>query len=168
MTVSTEANEDRTRILMRVNDEHFVYQALGDQLELQREDFRPMNVTQTFDWHNDNNPLDTNGDGEVTPLDALLVINMINDNLVGDLPTNTVVNQIDRLSDDFKVDSNGDGSLTAIDALRIINRLNGNSVAKAAEPSQSARAAAAVDAVLANDVFGSADTDDDEEEHKAT
>lgn len=61
-------------------------------------------------------PLDVDGDGFITPLDALLVINDLNENgprnLAGGVPPQ------------HPVDVNGDGSIAAIDALLIINRLN--------------------------------------------
>src|SRR5262245_59480178 len=57
-------------------------------------------------------PLDTNNDGGVSPLDALIVINALNS---GDGKS---------LADRLELDTNGDGDLTPIDALLIINFLN--------------------------------------------
>ena len=37
-------------------------------------------------WHNALNPLDVNGDTFVTPIDALLIINYLNNNGAGMLP----------------------------------------------------------------------------------
>ncbi len=67
------------------------------------------------------NELDVNDDGQITPLDVLIVINALNQGLGGPLPTPTP---------NFKpppfYDTNGDSLLTAIDALIIINYLNDN------------------------------------------
>jgi hypothetical protein len=72
-------------------------------------------------WHNLNQPLNVNGDagGEVTPIDALLVINWFNAHPnQPELPTSG-----NPATDGF-VDVNNDGQCTPIDALLIINRLN--------------------------------------------
>ncbi len=57
--------------------------------------------------HNIFNPLDVNSDDSVSPIDALLVINVLNDN--------------GNLSTEIKVDTNGDGQITPLDALLVIN-----------------------------------------------
>ncbi len=70
-------------------------------------------------WHNTNSPEDVNDDGDIVPLDALIVVNDLNANgprllafpSEGDEPPPYL-------------DVNGDGSITPIDALRIINKLN--------------------------------------------
>ncbi len=64
--------------------------------------------------------LDVNLDGHVSPADALLVINTINDQLVqgvndGSLPQGTSC---------LRLDVNRDGKLSSIDVLMVINRLN--------------------------------------------
>jgi hypothetical protein len=68
-------------------------------------------------FHNEQNPYDVNGDGQVNPLDALLVINSMSRNggpgPITDFP-----------SPDRFYDVNGDGMITALDALLIINFLN--------------------------------------------
>ncbi len=61
-------------------------------------------------------PMDVNGDGKVTPLDVLLVINFLNNN--GSSPTPKAF---------AAGDVNHDGYITAIDALMIINHLNSGS-----------------------------------------
>ena len=74
-------------------------------------------------WHNTTLAEDTNNDGLVTPLDALLVINELNSReltgATGHLPpiTSTV-------SPPPFLDVTDDGLVTALDALLIINRLN--------------------------------------------
>ena len=80
------------------------------------------------DWQNPVQPLDANGDGEVSPIDALVIINSLNG--VGPralLPT---------LADpNLWYDVNGDGFISPLDALLIINRLNASSSEGEAEVS---------------------------------
>lgn len=68
-------------------------------------------------FHNSSNPYDVNGDGEVTPLDALVIINVISQHggpgPISGFPSPTKY-----------YDVNGDGFITALDALLIINYLN--------------------------------------------
>ncbi len=61
------------------------------------------------------NPLDASDDGDVSPLDALLVINALNRRGAGESTHE---------SRKYYLDTNGDGSLTPLDALLIINQLN--------------------------------------------
>jgi len=67
-------------------------------------------------WTNPRNPLDVNDNGEVQPLDALLIINDLN------RKGNRPLGQNDP-APPF-LDVNGDGSVSPIDALRVINHLN--------------------------------------------
>ena len=71
-----------------------------------------------FPWQSPRNPLDVNDSGQVTALDALLVINGLNSRM----------ELTPQLPDPFipvaYVDVNGDGFLTPIDALLVINELN--------------------------------------------
>ena len=61
------------------------------------------------------NPLDVNLDDQVSPIDALIVINALNDD--GQLSVET----------NYKIDTNGDGQTSPLDALIVINGLNDNS-----------------------------------------
>ncbi|EMI42141.1 GEVED domain-containing protein [Rhodopirellula sp. SWK7] len=65
---------------------------------------------------------DVNDSGAVTPLDALLIINVLNSNGGGVDLTNVPAG----LSLPKYPDVNGDGMITEIDALRVINWLNAN------------------------------------------
>lgn len=62
-------------------------------------------------FHNHFNPEDVNDDGDITPGDALAIVNAINRS----------ANTVDR---SMFTDVNGDGQQTAVDAIRVINRLN--------------------------------------------
>lgn len=74
-------------------------------------------------WQNQDNRLDVDRDLGVKPLDALLVINELNDrqqsSANGQLP-------IPSLNISFFADVSGDGMVLPIDALLVINYLNGN------------------------------------------
>lgn len=70
--------------------------------------------------HNSSGPTDVNGDGHTDPLDALLVINILNQGgpaLAGD-PFSTGGEDV------HFYDVNGDGLITPLDALIIINEIN--------------------------------------------
>ena len=70
-------------------------------------------------YHNDNDPYDVDGDGKLTPLDPLLIINHINNRGIGPLPP---PGEGEGKQPDLDVD--GDGSVTPLDILILINRLN--------------------------------------------
>ncbi len=69
--------------------------------------------------HNDANPYDVDGDGVLTPLDPLVVINHINENGIG--PIEEPGEGEGTLPD---LDVDGDGEVTPLDILILINKLN--------------------------------------------
>ncbi len=69
--------------------------------------------------HNDTNPYDVDGDGVLTPLDPLILINYINNKGVG--PIEQPGEGEGRLPD---LDVDGDGKVTPLDILILINKLN--------------------------------------------
>ncbi len=74
-------------------------------------------TTTVTPWKNPANPLDANGSGAVSPLDALVIINYLNGHGPGSLPATNPTNG------PF-LDTNGDNSASPIDALVVINFLN--------------------------------------------
>lgn len=77
------------------------------------------------------NPLDVNGDSNVTPIDALTVINVLNGQGPGKLPNVVIYAGEGERSSLFArkpnlgyIDSNKDGYVTPIDALLVINHLS--------------------------------------------
>lgn len=80
-------------------------------------------------FHNPDDPTDVDGDGHTDPLDALIIINDLNNNgirpLIDPVPH--------ELGQPRFYDVNGDGRITPIDALIIINLLNRRATG-AAEP----------------------------------
>jgi large repetitive protein len=73
------------------------------------------------EFHNSSNPEDVNGDGFVSPIDALLIINKLNSGGVGPLGNG---NGEGETGGSFYPDTNNDGFLSPIDALGVINKLN--------------------------------------------
>ena len=69
--------------------------------------------------HNDANPYDVDGDGFLTPLDPLIIINYINNNGIG--PIEEPGEGEGALPD---LDVDGDGEVSPLDILILINRLN--------------------------------------------
>lgn len=76
-------------------------------------------------WQNPSNPIDVNGDGRITPRDALAVINFLNENGPGETPP--LPGSGGEGDTPAFPDVNGDGRITPIDALLIINELNNRS-----------------------------------------
>ncbi len=71
-------------------------------------------------FHNDINPWDVDGDGRITPLDPLIIINYINTNGSGQIPPPGEGEE----HNDMDVD--GDGQVSPLDILLVINALNQN------------------------------------------
>lgn len=72
------------------------------------------------EFHNFSNPLDVNNDGKESPIDALLVINSLNNGGAGVLSGGSGEGEPSK----YYIDVNGDGRLSPIDALKVINFLN--------------------------------------------
>ncbi|MCA9202466.1 MAG: tandem-95 repeat protein, partial [Planctomycetales bacterium] len=69
-------------------------------------------------WQNPSNRLDVNADGFVSPIDALLIINRLNSDGAGPLPTPTPT------APPPYYDTNGDGNVSPIDVNLVITELN--------------------------------------------
>ncbi|MBC8355893.1 MAG: hypothetical protein H8E66_28280 [Planctomycetes bacterium] len=80
-------------------------------------------VVNTTPFHNPLRALDTNRDGSVSPLDALIIVNRLNSSGPGPLSTPLTV---DGLTQFFYVDTNADLSVAPIDVIRVVNFLNGS------------------------------------------
>ncbi|MFO1062506.1 MAG: dockerin type I domain-containing protein [Pirellulales bacterium] len=90
-------------------------------------------------WSNLRNLLDVNDDGNITPLDALLIINQLNSvgprSLFGRDPED-----LPRF-----IDVNNDGYVTALDALLVINRLNQGGSSEGEQGESTGRVVSAAD-----------------------
>ncbi len=83
-----------------------------------------VNVADTLSgWHNSAMPLDVNGDGLILPIDVLLVVNELNAQGTGALPSRTT-------NEPPYLDVNNDGLLQPLDVLLIINAINQRSDAE--------------------------------------
>lgn len=80
-------------------------------------------------FQNPRNPLDVDNDGDVSPLDVLMIINDIEANRFRDLP-----NDVEETAP--YIDTNGNGRLDPLDVLEVINYLNRGS-GESAEGEQS-------------------------------
>ncbi|QDV86367.1 Dockerin type I repeat protein [Stieleria magnilauensis] len=113
---------------LKLLDDRFVRRSAAEQIELTitAQDTSAVfdAVTATFvievlenetPFHNDDNPYDVDGNGTVTPLDALAIINYLN--IYGPGPVGPG-------DPGYGYDVNGDGQVTALDALLVINILN--------------------------------------------
>ncbi|MEM7314487.1 MAG: beta-propeller domain-containing protein, partial [Planctomycetota bacterium] len=119
MPVAIESSIDRpgdVLMVLRHNDVNYLYKSVDDAVEF---------VQSNFDYgnhnvrHNVGNPVDTNGDGVVSPIDALFAVNRLDGG-------GEVVRQVDAGSDGAFVDVNNDGVFSPIDALLAVNGLNGS------------------------------------------
>ena len=79
------------------------------------------NATSPFEFLSD-----INGDGEISPIDALLVVNQLNQQAMKRSSLSAAVPQVDEETEasDMYFDINSDGMLSPLDALLVINRLN--------------------------------------------
>ena len=78
-------------------------------------------------WQNPTRALDVNGDDLVSPVDALLVINQLNNGGPRPLPPRPAGDMLPPF-----LDSSGDDFLSAMDALLVINELNRDSTPRPA------------------------------------
>jgi hypothetical protein len=75
-------------------------------------------------WHNSSQPADVNGDGIVSPLDSLIVINDLNANGPHtDGSGSTQLSSATGATTHNYLDVNGDGSVSPLDALSVLNSL---------------------------------------------
>lgn len=115
-------------------------------------------------WQNTVNPLDVNGDGFVTPIDALLVINELNvpvfsNAVTGELPGLPTAPNVPPASDlalasfvdvSGSINNGGQFYVTPLDALLVINFLNAPLAASASASAEGGAAAAVASAAEAN------------------
>ncbi|WP_237607275.1 CHRD domain-containing protein [Roseimaritima sediminicola] len=117
-------------------------------------DVTPLDTTGWFT--NLDNPLDVDGSGDVTPYDALLVVNALNRGITSAQPSQAL--RVQQAFDGHFLDVDGNRRIDPTDVLQIINDLNRRSRGGQGEGGQAEAAvgtaasyAAAVDAVFADD-----------------
>lgn len=120
LLVTQERQAGEVTVVMRSGTEHFRLQGTdATDLALTDEAFQ---FTKNFQ-HNAAKPMDVDNDGEISALDALLVINEMNRQAEGAPVVDPVLRQVN-LQVDRYFDTNADSKITALDALRIINELS--------------------------------------------
>lgn len=77
-------------------------------------------------WTNITSPLDVNGDEIINAIDALIIINHLNNNGGPQALPGIATSRTTRGTPDY-IDVNGDGNISAIDALIVINRIRRSS-----------------------------------------
>jgi hypothetical protein len=82
-------------------------------------DVMMVNFSHSRPWQNQARPFDVNGDGQITPLDILTIVNDLNTHGVRSLPTSGSILAFQGL-----LDTNGDNMVTALDILLVVNHLN--------------------------------------------
>ena len=127
MTVTAEPSAGGWQMVLRVDEQQYFYQVHGQSVQLLDDAFEFVDSTQPIVWQNPDEAADTNGDGEVAPNDAILIISRLNQGGNLTLPAYPALRQIDsgtRMDAAPYWDVNGDGYLSPIDALFVIDRLN--------------------------------------------
>ncbi|MFM9068260.1 MAG: peptidylprolyl isomerase, partial [Planctomycetota bacterium] len=91
-----------------------------------RQTVRLTYVNRVHAWSNDLKPTDVDGDNIVAPLDALLVINEVNQRQYSDSLGRLPAIRPDNLQPRRLFDVNDDGFVVPLDAIIVINQLNGS------------------------------------------
>jgi hypothetical protein len=100
-------------------DNSFEYTVQDDDGGVSKPATVSITVTPVCYWHNPTEPLDVNADANISPIDALQLVNKLNADGAGPLPDPTPGNQPPPY-----FDVNCDGQITPVDALQVINYLN--------------------------------------------
>ncbi|MFV2066137.1 MAG: Ig-like domain-containing protein [Pirellulales bacterium] len=101
-------------------EDSFTYRALDDEPAASNVATVTITVGSGNPWHNRPFPQDTNNDGSVSPVDALIIINELNINGARALP----IPPVEPFVPPPFYDVNDDGFLTPVDAVIVINFLN--------------------------------------------
>jgi hypothetical protein len=121
--VTAEPSGSGWQLVFRADDRHYLYETRGADVVLTDDEFAFGEANQSIGWQNSTDAMDVNNDGEVAPNDAILIINELADRGAHDLPTNSVLRQIDDAHPIYW-DTSGDGQLSNLDALLVVNHLN--------------------------------------------
>lgn len=118
------------QIVLAVGNSQYRYEAAGEAAPLLAEEQFVFGSGEAVDtWHNASLREDVNTDANVTTLDALVIVNALNNDGPRRLESDQVLRQVRPVNSapdgGYRWDVNGDGCLTALDALLVINRLNG-------------------------------------------
>jgi hypothetical protein len=126
-----------------------------------------IDVSMPLRKHNAALPADVDGDASLTPLDALKLINLLNQYGGGDVASfSASLMQSGRSQDDRFIDTNDDGFISPLDVLFVINKLNSQSSESAVASIAGEGGPAESDtshAVATDWVFSSGDDDEKDE-----
>ena len=124
LNVATEPadSENALEVVLRVGETQYLYTSNGEDEELVDGNYQFVDSSL---WTNPNNPLDVNGDGEISPNDAIQIANKLDVDGPTELSSQSVVRQVQDQPESYW-DTNGDGLISPSDALLIINFLNEN------------------------------------------
>jgi hypothetical protein len=135
VTAERNGSQDNFQVVLRAGDKQYLFHAsaAGEATEVQANFSFASGAARQ--WHNSAMPLDTNRDGSIDAIDALLIINELNgygSRLLLNSPVRAITPQtIDPAGLwSFQVDADGDGHLAALDALLVINYLNGRTTSR--------------------------------------
>ncbi|MEZ6120257.1 MAG: dockerin type I domain-containing protein [Pirellulaceae bacterium] len=121
LPVTAERNsDDHLDVVVRVDEQLFLYSDAGGSLALKEVGFE---FDEGASWHNSTLPVDVNGDGQVAPSDALLIINELNQNGSHQVESTSLVRAISGGEENIWLDVNNDGYISPIDVLMVTNRL---------------------------------------------
>lgn len=121
--VAAEPDADGEKVVLRVGESYYLYRATEDgEVEFVESDF---GFVDDIAWQNPIDSNDINGDGEVSPNDAILIINRLNNPGASRALPDSVVRQVTGANGEhYFFDANDDGQISPADAIRVINRLN--------------------------------------------
>ena len=127
-------------------EDKFTYRATGGGFDSEEATVN-ITVDTDFPWHNGLWPVDVDGNNDVEPFDALLIINLLNSGGILDLPTP----RPRPLAAPF-YDTDPDNGVTPLDALLVINYLNsGEGEGELSRKSESVKPLIAMPELLATD-----------------
>jgi|GEM_PF-3647943 len=165
---TTVVDESEYQVIEILSDEVSILNDVDFPLATEDFEVSTLATIRMESMHNLVEPSDVNGDNELTPLDALIVINWLNRNgpaAISSIALPPAGQGLSARTSFF--DTNNDGYLSPIDALIVVNRLNSRAAQQLWQPSvgegnasqRGIESAAAVDLA-----FSSGDDDDDKEE----
>ncbi|MFT5524755.1 MAG: inhibitor of cysteine peptidase [Pirellulaceae bacterium] len=77
-----------------------------------------------WDWHNGSDDTDINEDGSTSANDALVLFNLLNDKIIGDVEDLERQTLVRSPIGKHRPDANNDGRLNVTDALKVVNKIN--------------------------------------------
>lgn len=165
---ATIVDESELTVTEMLSDEVFILNDVDFPLAVEAVDGTSLPTIRMESMHNLAEPVDVNGDSELTPLDALIVINWLNRNGPAAISSIALPPAGQGLSVRTSFfDTNNDGYLSPIDALIVVNRLNSRADQQLWQPSVGEENASprGIESAAAVDLAFSSGDDEKEEGH---